>query len=126
MAEESGESPAELRRQITLSREALARDVGGLQYELDFPLKIRKSFQRNTVIWVGSALALGLLIALLRARPQKIYVNGRGRKVTGGKALLETGVLVSALKLLIPVVQPMILNYLGKKMARPGDRVPHR
>ena len=77
MAEKSGsnETPVELRQKIARSRELVVRDMGGLRYELDFPLKFKKAFQRNTVAWVGAALAVGLLIALLRARPQKVYLG---------------------------------------------------
>ena len=83
MAEKSGsdETPVELRQKIARSRELVVRDMGGLRYELNFPLKFKQAFQRNTVVWVGAALAVGLLIALLRARPQKIYLNAAGKKV---------------------------------------------
>lgn len=125
MAEKSGSTPSkpELRRKIAESRQALARDVGGLQYELDFPLKIKKSFQRNTVFWVGGALAVGLLVAMLRARPQKIYVNSAGKKVRGFKAeknLLDAGLLVSAVKLAGPLLQPIVAGYFAKKGSKKG------
>ena len=82
MAEKSGseEAPVELRQKIARSRELVVRDMGGLRYELNFPLKFRKAFQRHTVFWVGAALAVGLFLALLRARTQKVYVGVGGRK----------------------------------------------
>ena len=101
MAEKSGsdESHVELRRRSLRSRE-LVRDVGGLRYELNFPLKFKKSFQRNTVFWVGAALAVGLLIALLRARTHKVYVSAAGKKVRSpDKKLLESAAFLGALKL---------------------------
>ena len=72
MAEKSGsdETPLELRQKISRSRELVVRDMGGLRYELNFPLKFKRAFQRNTLVWVGAALTVGLLIALL-ARPQR-------------------------------------------------------
>ena len=123
MAEKPGsdETPVELRQKIARSRELVVRDLGGLRYELDFPLKIRKAFQRNTVVWVGAALAVGLLIALLRARPQKIYLSAAGKKVRSpNKSLLESGVLLGALKLGISLFQPVVLSYLTKQAARKG------
>lgn len=126
MAEKSGsdESNAELRQQITSSRANLARDVGGLEYELNFPLKFKKSFQRNTVFWVGSALALGLLIALLRARTQKVYLSAVGKKVRGipDKKLLESGALLGILKLGMTVLQPLIVSHFAKKGAKKGGK----
>lgn len=120
MAEKSGsdQSNAELRRRIASSRADVVRDVGGLEYELNFPLKIKKSFQRNTVFWVGGALALGLLVALLRARTHKVYLSAAGKKVSGfnrEKNLLNAGLLMSAIRLAGPLLQPVVAGYFAKK-----------
>lgn len=123
MAEKPGsnESPIELRQKIADSRELVVRDMGGLRYELDFARKFKQAFQRNTVVWVGAALAVGLLVALLRARPRKIYVNAAGRKVRSPeKSLLESGALLGVLKLGFSLVQPMVLSYLAKKLKKDG------
>ena len=123
MAEKSGsdETPVELREKITRSRELVVRDLGALRYELNFPLKLKRAFQHHTVVWVGAALAVGLLIALLRARPQKIYLSPSGKKVRSpNKSLLESGALLGALKLGISLVQPIVLSYFTKKSARKG------
>ena len=118
----SGETPVELRQKIARSRELVVRDMGGLRYELNFPLKFKKAFQRNTIAWVGGALAVGLLIALLRARPQKVYLGGASKKVRSpNKSLLESGVLLGALKLGISLVQPMVVSYFAKKGAKQGQ-----
>ncbi len=125
MAEKSGpgKSKPELRRDIAASRESVARDLGGLQYELNFPLKIKRSFQRNTVYWVGGALALGLLVALLRARTHKVYLNPLGKKTTSqNKKLLESGALLGILKVGMTVLQPMIVSHFAKKGAKKGGK----
>ncbi len=127
MAEKSGsdQNNAELRQRIASSREALTRDVDGLQYELNFPVKIKKSFQRNTVFWVGSALALGLLIALLRARTHKVYLSALGKKVRSpNKALFESGALLGLLKVGMALAQPILVNHFAKKGAKKGPREP--
>ena len=121
MAEKSGpdETPVELRQKIARSRELIVRDLGALRYELNFPLKFKRVFQRNTVVWVGAALAVGLLIALLRARPQKIYLSAAGKKVRSPKkSLLESSMLLGALKLGISLAQPMLVSYFKKRTGR--------
>lgn len=122
MAEEFGskEDPVGLRKKIARSRELVVRDFSGLRYELDFPLKIRKAFQRNTAVWVGSALAVGLVLALLRARPRKVYISGgSARKVrASNKTLLESGLLLSAVKLGITILQPLVVSYFKKHGAK--------
>src|SRR6476469_3910220 len=125
MAEKSGpdETPVELWRKIGHSRELVVRDVGGLRYELNFPRKFKRAFQQNTLVWVGAALAVGLFVALLRARPQKIYVNAAGKKVRPpNKTLLESGALLGLVKLAMTVVQPVVTSYFAKKGAKQGKR----
>jgi hypothetical protein len=123
MAEKPGsdETPIELRQKISQSRELVVRDMDGLRYELNFPLKFRKAFQRHTVVWVGAALALGLLIALLRARTHKVYVGAGGKKVRSpDKTLLQSGALVGLLKIGMTLLQPMIVSHFAKKGAKKG------
>jgi hypothetical protein len=123
MAEKSGsdETPLELRQKIARSRELVVRDMGGLRYELNFPLKFKRAFQRNTLVWVGAALAVGLCLALLRARPQKIYVNAAGKKVgSPNKKLLESGLLLGVLKLGLNLAQPIVAAYVKKRMGGNG------
>jgi hypothetical protein len=124
MAEKSGsdKTPVELWRKIARSREMVVRDIGGMRYELDFPLKFRKAFQRHTVVWVGAALAVGLLLALLRARTQKVYVGAGGKKARSQKSLLESGALLGLLKVGMTLVQPMVVSHFAKKGAKKGDK----
>lgn len=96
--------------------------MNGLRYELNFPLKFKKAFQRHTVLWVGAALALGLCVALLRARTQKVYVGGGGKKAGSNRALFESGALLGLLKLGMTVVQPMIVSHFAKKGAKTGGK----
>lgn len=118
---ESDKSTAELRQKIARSRAVVARDMTGLRYELDFPLKFKKTFQRNTMVWIGVALAAGLLIALLRARTQKVYLSAAGKKVRSpNKTLFESGALLGLLKLGITLAQPMLVSHFAKKGAKKG------
>jgi hypothetical protein len=122
MAEKPGsETPVDLRQKISRSRELVVRDMDGLRYELNFPLKFKKAFQRHTVAWVAAALAVGLLIALLRARPHKVYVGGGGKKVRSpDKTLLQSGAVMGLLKIGMTLLQPMIVSHFAKKGAKKG------
>lgn len=128
MAEESGqkEDPVVLRGKIARSRELVVRDLSGLGYELNFPLKLRRTFQRHTVLWVGGALALGLVVSLLRARTKKVYVTTSGKKARppAGNALLESGLLLGALKLGLTLLRPLATSYLKEKLKGSGNRPP--
>ena len=125
MAEKPGseQTVVELQRKIARSRELVARDMNGLQYELNFPLKFRKTFQRHTTVWVGAALAVGLCVALLRARTQKVYVGTGGKKMRSpNKSLLESGALLGLLKFGVTLLRPAVVGYFAKKGAEKGNR----
>ena len=123
MAEIPRKDRATIKSDIALSRDRLGRELNGLRYELDFPLKFKKAFQRNTSVFIGGALAVGLLVALLRARTQKVYVGpGAKRKRSREKTLLESGALLGLVKLTMTVVQPIVTSYFAKKGAKEGDQ----
>lgn len=126
MAEKSGsdETPVELRQKVARTRELVVRDASGLRYELNFPLKFKRAFQRNTVVWVGAALAVGLLMALLKARTQKIYVGAGGKKVRSQKTLFQSGALLGALKFGLTLLQPVVISYFAKRGAKKGGERP--
>ncbi len=128
MAEEPRHEDAqqEIRQRIAHSRDHLGRDLAGLRYELDFPLKFKKSFQRKTVIWVTAAVAVGLVVVMLPARRKKIYVNARGGRSKKEKNFLEAGLGLTALKLVTTLVQPMIMNFIMQKMKGGPAPMPRR
>src|SRR3954451_9425047 len=75
------ESIGELRQQIAHSRDRLARDLTGLRYELDFPLKFRKSFQRNAKVWISAAVLTGVAVTARATSKKTIeYRSFLGRK----------------------------------------------
>jgi hypothetical protein len=118
MAKESGhDKPTEeLKAEIAHSRALVSRDLKGLRYELDFPHKIRKAFQRQTVLWVAGAAAVGLLLTLFSTRTKKVYVEPR----IGGKSkhrLLEAGFVLGALKIAATLLRPVIVDLVKNRLS---------
>ncbi len=118
---EQGKSLHELRQEAAHSRDRLGRDLGGLRYELDFPLKFRKSFQRQTVIWIGAAVVLGVVLAVMPARTKKVKVKvsprGKSRGEHEKEGILGAGLALAALKLVATMLKPTITQYVAKKMS---------
>jgi hypothetical protein len=104
-----------LREEIARSRERLTRDLRGLRYELDFPRKIRRSFQTQTVLWLAAAAAAGLHFTVLPARKKKVYVDQKSAGKSTGR-LLEAGFLVGVLKIAANVLKPVVVSFLKKKV----------
>ena len=121
MAEKSGQekSLGEIKQQIAHSRDWLARDVSGLRYELDFPRKIRHSFQRQTIIWIAAAIVIGVVVAGIPARTRRIRVDAAGK--SKGKrqqeGILGAGLALGTLKLAATVLKPLVVSFLQKKMS---------
>ena len=121
MAEKPGQGKSlhELRQQAAHSRDRLGRDLSGLRYELDFPLKFRKSFQRQTVIWIGAAIVIGVLIVALPPKTKKVQIRAktkdRGDKQKEG--ILGAGLALGALKLVATMLKPTITQFVAKKMS---------
>jgi hypothetical protein len=119
MAEES-ESIDELKAQIARSRTRVGTDLRGLRYELDFPAKFRRSFRQQTVSWISAAAAVGALIALAPMRKKKIYVDARGRDKPE-KKLMETGVVLAAMKLVANLAKPVIMEFVKNRFFYSGE-----
>ena len=120
MAQEPGQEKSlhQLRQEIAHSRDRLARDLGGLRYELDFPLKFRKSFQRQTVVWITAAVVIGVVFAVMPARTRKVKVRVKGNEGNETKkGLLGAGLAVGALRLAATLLKPAVMSFISKQVS---------
>lgn len=120
MAKDPGQEKSlhQLRQEVAHSRDRLARDLSGLRYELDFPLKFRKSFQRQTVVWITAAVVIGVVFAVLPTRTKKIQVRAKAKTKSDPKeGILGAGLALGALKLAVTLFKPAITNFISKKMS---------
>ena len=127
MAETSGRNKSidELTAEIAQSREHVRRDLRGLQYELDYPAKFRRSFRRQTGSWMTAAGAVGVLIALAPMRKKKIYVDAKsGRK--SQKKLVETGFTLAVLKIAANMIRPVVVEFLKNRLTDFGSQPRHK
>jgi hypothetical protein len=131
MAKDPGQtkSTEQLRQEIAHSRDRLARDLAGLKYELDFPLKFRKSFQRHAKVWISAAVLTGVAVtARATSRRKTTYRFGNrksGEHTKGGeqkKGLLEAGLAMGALKFGATLLRPVIIRAIANKMGSYAGR----
>jgi hypothetical protein len=96
----------------------MARDLSGLRYELDFPLKFRKSFQRQTVVWITAAVEIVRVLPVIAARTKKIKVNAKAKTGSDPKeGILGAGLALGAVKLAATLLKPVLMNFVSKKMS---------
>ena len=119
MAEKSepGRSTDELTAKIARSRERVQRDLSGLQYELDFSAKLRRSYLHYTAYWLGGAAAVGVLMALLPLREKKIYTRVQNNGKTKSK-LAESGFALGALNIGASLIRPAIAKFVKNRLRR--------
>ena len=117
---ENSESTDELTADIAGSRQRVTTELRGLRYELDFPAKFRRSFQKQTGSWIGAATAVGALIALAPMRKKKVYVDARNRR-KGDKKLMETGLAMAAIKLVGNLARPVIMEFVKNRFFYSGE-----
>ena len=124
MAKEPGQKKSlhQLRQEIAHSRDRLARDVEGLKYELDFPLKFRKSFQRRTPIWVAAALLAGVVFTVRPAAKKKITVRAKSEGEETKKGLLQAGFAAAALKMVFTMLRPALMSFVTKQVGSYASR----
>lgn len=107
----------ELRR----SREELARDTAVLRRELDFEAKLKQSVRQRPFAWIGSAAALGWMIAGPKKKTRVVtkVVGSRGepvkeetRKAAGRAGAL--GIAITVAKFAFPYLRPILTQYAGR------------
>lgn len=122
MAKKSGnKSSAELREQISQSREEVERRLTRVREESDIPKKIRRSVQREPVPWIIGAIAVGLLVTAVVTRRRKIVVSAN----PGSKpkhALLEAGFLLGALRVAATLLKPVVAKFVEEKFGHYATR----
>jgi hypothetical protein len=117
MAKEPGhDKPAEeLSDAIARSRDIVSRTLGELRYELDFPRKIRKSFERQSFVWISAAIVVGALVAIRPGRRKKTFAN---RKNAGKptRRLLEAGFVLGTLRIAASLLKPVVVGFLKERI----------
>ena len=120
MAKESRrqQPPHELRADIARSRDRFAKDLRVFRREVDIPRKIKRSFQRQTAVWITAAVVVGALLIVLPARRKKISIEPKVPKTGKGSKnkVVEAGFLLGVLKFAATVLKPVVASYVTKKM----------
>jgi hypothetical protein len=105
----------ELINQLARTRIGFSKSFGALHADVDVPARLRDSYQRNKMLWLGCAAFAGVLLAKLPARKKKIYVKQEGGKKIREAA--EAGVAVVVLKFALSALRPVITSFITKKVA---------
>ena len=111
------QSLEELKIEIARSRDHLTRDLRVFRREIDIPRRIKRSFQRQTAVWITAAVVVGAILILLPARRKVVKVEPKVKtRNKSGEKVVEAGIALGALKFAATVLRPVITSFITKKM----------
>ena len=107
---------AELLADVARSRAAILRDTAAVRSELDLAAKIQNSVRSRPFAWLGGAAVAGYFFA----GPKTVtkYVRGKSGEPVRKSEKKPRGffhVLLSLLKLALPLVRPALTAYAAKR-----------
>lgn len=105
--------------ELARSRTAVARDFSTIRSELDVAAKLRQSVKSRPFAWLGSAAAIGYMIAGPKRRTRVVTktVSDHQRKPTKPE-VRESRSLVGTLLVLFKIVSPLVRPALAAYAAR--------
>lgn len=106
----------ELKIEIARSRDRMSRDLRVFRREIDIPRRVKRSFQRQTGVWITAAVVVGALLIVLPARRKVVEVEAKPRKKGKRPKLVEAGFALGALKFAATLLKPMIISFVTRKM----------
>ncbi|HEY8901537.1 MAG TPA: hypothetical protein VIM61_14080 [Chthoniobacterales bacterium] len=106
----------DLRQEIAASRRAIQADYVGLRYELDFATKAKRAVVEHPGRWLGGAALFGYLLS---GRRHKKPAKARHKKDEAEpvKRLTIVGVILTAARILFPVVRPALTSFALRKIS---------
>jgi hypothetical protein len=123
-------SKQEILEELRRSRVAIARDTASIAEELNLVSKIRRSVKTRPLAWLGSAAALGYIIAGPKTRKAPKTVSGKkGVKLdkpeparSGWQSFFSA--LFNLAKFLLPLFRPALSAYAAQRLGELSSRFP--
>lgn len=113
-------SKAELLADVARSRAAIKRDTVAVRAELDLATKLQNSVRSRPFAWLGGAAAIGYFFAGPKTRTKTVtkYIKGKSGEAVREKKSKPRGflaVLLSLIRLALPLVRPALSAYAAKR-----------
>jgi len=104
--------------EIRQSRLAVRENLFALIQELNVAKKIRWSVHTHSSLFLGTATVVGFLLArFFRTRKKNPFSRERDNyPLTPLESFTLWGILLAVFRFLVPLVRPLVLAYIGKKV----------
>jgi hypothetical protein len=123
-------SKQEILEELRRSRVAIARDTASIAEELDIVSKIRRSVKSRPFAWLGSAAALGYILAGPKTRkaletfPPKKETQSEKSEPARAKRQGFFRILFNLAKFLFPLFRPALSAYAAQRLGELSSRFP--
>lgn len=121
---------SEILAELARSRAAVARDSAAVKAELDVASRIQRSVRSRPFAWLGGAAAIGYILAGPKTRTKTVTKLVRDKSGNAGNAKTRKkppagffGILLSLLKLALPLVRPALSAYAAKRFGDFAERL---
>jgi len=120
-------SKQEILEELRRSRLAITRDTSSIAEELNIVSKIKRSVRTRPLAWLGSAAALGYILAGPKTRKApKTISTKKGTKsepvYTGRQGFFS--ILFNLAKFLLPLFRPALSAYAAQRLGELSSRFP--
>lgn len=122
---ESEDRKQDLSRALALARQSLDTHGQKVRESLDVPKRVRQSFRKNAVLWIGGAVLLGFLISKIPPRTKKVRVDAGRDKMDAaevGKSAGVMGLVIAAVKIAFDVFRPVLLRWATSQVRPMAER----
>lgn len=102
--------------ELARARSRMAAHRAELGHDLDVPTRLKASISSHRGVWLGAAGVLGLLMTQLPFRRKKIVVEPKRSRKKEVERAGVAGLLFGVLRMLVPVVKPMVIAWVSKRM----------
>ena len=123
-------SKQEILEELRRSRLAIARDTASIAEELDIVSKIKRSVRTRPLAWLGSAAALGYILAGPKTRKAPKTISTKKGSKSEKSEPVQIGrqgffsILFNLAKFLFPLVRPALSAYAAQRLGELSSRFP--
>jgi hypothetical protein len=118
----------EILEELRRSRKAIARDSTSIVAELNLTSKIRRSVTRRPLAWLGSAAAVGYILAGPKTRkapkPVSTKKGAKPEKPDADRGVWHNifSILFRLAKFLVPLFRPALSAYAAQRLGELSTR----
>ncbi len=106
--------------QLHRARAGIQLHANGARANVDLGAKVRASFSKHRLGWIGAAALLGLILVRKPFRRKKGVVKATADSVQ--KTTLAAGIGLGAAKILFDLSKPMLIGWATRRLSQMANR----